>query len=352
MLNIQNFNKFAKHYTDHLKTASTTTHQGISNRLNMSNFAKFANNSVPLTPREDLTQGIGDAVNRAYNENYGWNSPITWVVDAAKGGIGWLGGNGFKNSMGKARADRVIKGTTLFGGKTNSRQSLQQELGRRSMTSARNFQNQVNEADRTGSALGDTNEAYKSVGYNLAAGTLNNKNINDVNAYIKALQDNANNYQQSVQKSLAQSRNFQAMASEQLTNKAKQDFRNLDFWNQIKVGIQKFLSGIGVNIPKNWAYNNFMQKQRAEAMPYLQNKNNITRIYNDLMARNIRGKNLNNYGTLASTFNFTPKDVDQVYQAYQGAPVNEEVAKGLHQWGTSAPQIAMQTPNSGTTAAG
>lgn len=352
MLNIQNFNKFAKHYTDHLKTASTTTHQGISNRLNMSNFAKFANNSVPLTPREDLTQGIGDAVNRVYNENYGWNSPITWVVDAAKGGIGWLGGNGFKNSMGKTRADRVIKGTTLFGGKTNSRQSLQQELGRRSMTSARNFQNQVNEADRTGSALGDTNEAYKSVGYNLAAGTLNNKNINDVNAYIKALQDNANNYQQSVQKSLAQSRNFQAMASEQLTNKARQDFRNLDFWNQIKVGIQKFLSGIGVNIPKNWAYNNFMQKQRAEAMPYLQNKNNITRIYNDLMARNIRGKNLNNYGTLASTFNFTPKDVDQVYQAYQGAPVNEEVAKGLHQWGTSAPQIAMQTPNSGTTAAG
>lgn len=352
MLNIQNFNKFAKHYTDHLKTASTTTHQGISNRLNMSNFAKFANNSVPLTPREDLTQGIGDAVNRVYNENYGWNSPITWVVDAAKGGIGWLGGNGFKNSMGKARADRVIKGTTLFGGKTNSRQSLQQELGRRSMTSARNFQNQVNEADRTGSALGDTNEAYKSVGYNLAAGTLNNKNINDVNAYIKALQDNANNYQQSVQKNLAQSRNFQAMASEQLTNKARQDFRNLDFWNQIKVGIQKFLSGIGVNIPKNWAYNNFMQKQRAEAMPYLQNKNNITRIYNDLMARNIRGKNLNNYGTLASTFNFTPKDVDQVYQAYQGAPVNEEVAKGLHQWGTSAPQIAMQTPNSGTTAAG
>lgn len=351
MLNIQNFNKFAKHHNDHLKIASTTTHQRVSNRLNMSNFAKFANTSAPLTPREDLTQGIGDAVNQVYNENYGWNSPLTWAVDAAKGGIGWLSGNGFKNSMGKARADRVIKGTTLFGGETNSRQSLQQELGRRSMNSARNFQNQVNEADRTGSALGDTNEAYKSVGYNLAAGTLNNKNINDVNAYTKALQDNANNYQQSVQRNLAQSRNFQAMASEQLTNKAKQDFRNLDFWNQIKVGIQKFLSGMGVKIPKNWAYNNFMQKQRAEAMPYLQNQNNMNRTYNDLMARNIRGKNLNNYGTLASTFNFTPQDVDKAYQAYQGAPINEEVAQGLQQWGTG-PQVAAQTPNNGTTAAG
>ena len=146
----------------------------------------------------------------------------------------------------------------------------------------------------------------------------------------KNMRNELERYQNDVEENMYNSRNTQARVSQTLEDKARNDFQNLSGWDKVKVIFQKFLSGMGVKIPKDWAYNNFMNRQRNEAQDYIRNKSNLG---NQMLGEYAAASqyDLNDPRQRAEFYQINSQRLDQLNNRYKNVQVNPEVSAYIAQ---------------------
>lgn len=170
----------------------------------------------------------------------------------------------------------------------------------------------------------------KARAYDSAAGQVMKSTSYTSQDLEKNMRNELERYQNDVEENMYNSRNTQARVSQTLEDKAYNDFKNLSGWDKVKVIFQKFLSGMGVKIPKDWAYNNFINRQRNEAQDYIRNKSNLG---NQMLGEYAAASqyNLNVPRQRAEFYQISPQRMDQLNNRYKNVKVNPEVSAYIAQ---------------------
>lgn len=170
----------------------------------------------------------------------------------------------------------------------------------------------------------------KARAYDSAAGQVMKSTSYTSQDLEKNMRNELERYQSDVEENLYNSRNTQARISQTLENKAHNDFKNLSGWDKVKVIFQKFLSDMGVKIPKDWAYNNFMNRQRNEAQDYIINKSNLgSQMLGEYAAAS--QYDLNDPRQRAEFYQINSQRMDQLNNRYKNVQVNPEVSAYIAQ---------------------
>lgn len=170
----------------------------------------------------------------------------------------------------------------------------------------------------------------KARAYDSAAGQVMKSTSRTSQDLEKNMRNELERYQSDVEENMYNSRNTQARVSQTLEDKARNDFQNLSGWDKVKVIFQKFLSGMGVKIPKDWAYNNFMNRQRNEAQDYIRNKSNLG---NQMLGEYAAASqyDLNDPRQRAEFYQINSQRLDQLNNRYKNVQVNPEVSAYIAQ---------------------
>ena len=170
----------------------------------------------------------------------------------------------------------------------------------------------------------------KARAYDSAAGQVMKSTSRTSQDLEKNMRNELERYQSDVEENMYNSRNTQARVSQTLEDKARNDFKNLSGWDKVKVIFQKFLSGMGVKIPKDWAYNNFMNRQRNEAQDYIRNKSNLG---NQMLGEYAAASqyDLNDPRQRAEFYQINSQRLDQLNNRYKNVQVNPEVSAYIAQ---------------------
>lgn len=170
----------------------------------------------------------------------------------------------------------------------------------------------------------------KARAYDSAAGQVMKSTSRTSQDLEKNMRNELDRYQNDVEENMYNSRNTQARISQTLEDKAHNDFKNLSGWDKVKVIFQKFLSGMGVKIPKDWAYNNFMNRQRNEAQDYIRNKSNLgSQMLGEYAAAS--QYDLNDPRQRAEFYQINSQRMDQLNNRYKNVQVNPEVSAYIAQ---------------------
>lgn len=170
----------------------------------------------------------------------------------------------------------------------------------------------------------------KARAYDSAAGNVMKSTSYSSQALEKNMRNELERYQSDVEENMYNSRNTQARISQTLEDKARNDFKNLSGWDKVKIILQKFLSGMGVKIPKEWAYNNFMNRQRNEAQDYIRNKSNLgSQMLGEYAATS--QYDLNDPYQRAKFYQINSQQMDQLNNRYKNVKVNPEVSAYIAQ---------------------
>lgn len=170
----------------------------------------------------------------------------------------------------------------------------------------------------------------KARAYDSAAGQVMKSTSYTSQDLEKNMRNELERYQNDVEENMYNSRNTQARVSQTLEDKAYNDFKNLSGWDKVKVIFQKFLSGMGVKIPKDWAYNNFINRQRNEAQDYIRNKSNLG---NQMLGEYAAASqyDLNDPRQRAEFYQINSQRMDQLNNRYKNVKVNPEVSAYIAQ---------------------
>ena len=170
----------------------------------------------------------------------------------------------------------------------------------------------------------------KARAYDSAAGQVMKSTSYTSQDLEKNMRNELERYQNDVEENMYNSRNTQARISQALEDKARNDFKNLSGWDKVKVILQRFLSGMGVKIPKDWAYNNFMNRQRNEAQDYIRNKSNLG---NQMLGEYAAASqyDLNDPYQRAKFYQINSQQMDQLNNRYKNVQVNPEVSAYIAQ---------------------
>lgn len=170
----------------------------------------------------------------------------------------------------------------------------------------------------------------KARAYDSAAGQVMKSTSRTSQDLEKNMRNELERYQNDVEENMYNSRNTQARISQTLENKAHNDFKNLSGWDKVKIVFQKFLSGMGVKIPKDWAYNNFINRQRNEAQDYIRNKSNLgSQMLGEYAAAS--QYDLNDPRQRAKFYQIRSQQMDQLNNRYKNVQVNPEVSAYIAQ---------------------
>lgn len=170
----------------------------------------------------------------------------------------------------------------------------------------------------------------KARAYDSAAGQVMKSTSRTSQDLEKNMRNELERYQNDVEENMYNSRNTQARISQTLENKAHNDFKNLSGWDKVKIIFQKFLSGMGVKIPKDWAYNNFINRQRNEAQDYIRNKSNLgSQMLGEYAAAS--QYDLNDPRQRAKFYQIRSQQMDQLNNRYKNVQVNPEVSAYIAQ---------------------
>jgi hypothetical protein len=170
----------------------------------------------------------------------------------------------------------------------------------------------------------------KARAYDSAAGQVMKSTSSTSQDLEKNMRNELERYQNDVEENMYNSRNTQARISQTLEDKAHNDFKNLSGWDKVKIIFQKFLAGMGVKIPKDWAYNNFMNRQRNEAQDYIRNKSNLG---NQMLGEYAAASqyDLNDPRQRAEFYQINSQRMDQLNNRYKNVQVNPEVSAYIAQ---------------------
>ena len=170
----------------------------------------------------------------------------------------------------------------------------------------------------------------KARAYDAAAGNVMKSTSYTSQDLEKNMRNELERYQSDVEENMYNSRNTQARISQNLENKAHNDFKNLSGWDKVKVIFQRFLSGMGVKIPKDWVYSNFMNRQRNEAQDYIRNKSNLgSQMLGEYAATS--QYDLNDPYQRAKFYQINSQQMDQLNNRYKNVGVNPEVSAYIAQ---------------------
>lgn len=328
MVNTKNFQKFASNIA--AKNSS----------FKFANFKKFADvdqNALKNTVTNAWTQGYQDT----YDEDNPWlslNGAATnlgrigsSLWSSAKTGVGNLFQDSgvsmkdaFKNQYANytkdvvdsslKSADKLVDKVSRSAG-DKFRQA--QEIAQIYRASGKPIPPQVEQLLAEAKVLDDSTSAYWL------------PSSRDAKGFQKNIQDRANAYQKELQNNMMRSTNTQKRISQELVNKAKTDFNKLDGWEKIKIIFQKLLTSLGIRIPKDWALNAFMQRQRNDAYDYLVKQK---RIPQEMMLNSLANSRFDpyNFRSRQRFFNKTTEDFDELNANYSSGTVHPEVANYLN----------------------
>lgn len=332
MLVTKNFQKFA----------STVEVKNRHHSFKFINFKKFASN--PQIANE-VGQGVRDAYDKSFTDNNQWTDV---KLDMNRGMMARL-----------RRGGAYVRGAVVGGAKkiwNKKTKNFVKGIHESGMQEAGNYTKAVVDSDltsldqvsadlsnRAGKEAVQAQEIAQSY---LKQGQPVPKEVKDHMAKARAFdaaagnvmkstsrtaQDLENNirketdrYQSDVEDDMYNSRNTQARISQTLEDKAYNDFRNLSGWEKAKVVLQKFLTGMGVKVPKDWAYNTFMQRQRNEARDYIMNKSNIGNQMLGEYAANTQ-YDLSDLRQRALFWQLNSEQMDKLNERYKNTKVNPEV---------------------------
>lgn len=170
----------------------------------------------------------------------------------------------------------------------------------------------------------------KTRAYDSAAGNVMKSTSYSSQDLEKNMRNELERYQSDVEENMYNSRNTQARISQALEDKARNDFKNLSGWDKVKVILQRFLSGMGVKIPKEWAYSTFMNRQRNEAQDYIRNKSNLG---NQMLGEYAATSqyDLNDPYQRAKFYQIRSQQMDQLNNRYKNVQANPEVSAYIAQ---------------------
>lgn len=175
-----------------------------------------------------------------------------------------------------------------------------------------------------------TDRMAKARAYDSAAGQVMKSTSRTSQDLEKNMRNELERYQNNVEENMYNSRNTQARVSQTLEDKARNDFKNLSGWDKVKVILQKFLSGMGVKIPKDWVYSTFMNRQRNEAQDYIRNKSNLgSQMLGEYAATS--QYDLNDPYQRAKFYQINSQQMDQLNNRYKNVGVNPEVSAYIAQ---------------------
>lgn len=170
----------------------------------------------------------------------------------------------------------------------------------------------------------------KARAYDSAAGQVMKSTSRTSQDLEKNMRNELERYQNDVEENMYNSRNTQARISQTLEDKAHNDFKNLSGWDKVKVILQRFLSGMGVKIPKEWVYSTFMNRQRNEAQDYIRNKSNLgSQMLGEYAATS--QYDLNDPYQRAKFYQINSQQMDQLNNRYKNVGVNPEVSAYIAQ---------------------
>lgn len=170
----------------------------------------------------------------------------------------------------------------------------------------------------------------KARAYDAAAGNVMKSTSYTSQDLEKNMRNELERYQSNVEENMYNSRNTQARISQTLEDKARNDFKNLSGWDKVKVILQRFLSGMGVKIPKDWVYSTFMNRQRNEAQDYIRNKSNLgSQMLGEYAATS--QYDLNDPYQRAKFYQINSQQMDQLNNRYKNVGVNPEVSAYIAQ---------------------
>lgn len=373
MLNTKNFQKFA----------SNNTAKNIS--FKFANFKKFASNPQVAS---EVRQGVRDEYAKSFNDNNKWTdfrldmdrgimAQVRRLGAYAKGAI--MGPTDIQRQRNNTQAQQQQSKPQNNTANNNASNNKQEEKGwfgklwdksknfvkgmhERGMQEAGNYTKAVVDSDlasldqvsqglsdRAGAEAVEAQRIAKSYiaqgkpipkdvadrmakarAYDSAAGNVMKSTSYSSQALEKNMRNKLERYQSDVEENMYNSRNTQARISQTLEDKAHNDFKNLSGWDKVKVILQKFLSGMGVKIPKDWAYNNFMNRQRNEAQDYIRNKSNLG---NQMLGEYAAASqyDLNDPYQRAKFYQINSQQMDQLNNRYKNVQVNPEVSAYIAQ---------------------
>lgn len=373
MVNTKNFQKFASNNT--AKNSS----------FKFANFKKFASNPQVAS---EVRQGVRDEYAKSFNDNNKWTdfrldmdrgimAQVRRLGAYAKGAI--MGPTDIQRQRNNTQAQQQQSKPQNNTANNNASNNKQEEKGwfgklwdksknfvkgmhERGMQEAGNYTKAVVDSDlasldQVSQGLSDragaeavkaqqiarsyiaqgkpipkdvADRMAKARAYDSAAGNVMKSTSYSSQALEKNMRNELERYQSDVEENMYNSRNTQARISQTLEDKARNDFKNLSGWDKVKVIFQKFLSGIGVKIPKDWAYNNFMNRQRNEAQDYIRNKSNLG---NQMLGEYAAASqyDLNDPRQRAEFYQINSQRMDQLNNRYKNVQVNPEVSAYIAQ---------------------
>lgn len=373
MVNTKNFQKFASNNT--AKNSS----------FKFANFKKFASNPQVAS---EVRQGVRDEYAKSFNDNNKWTdfrldmdrgimAQVRRLGAYAKGAI--MGPTDIQRQRNNTQAQQQQSKPQNNTANNNASNNKQEEKGwfgklwdksknfvkgmhERGMQEAGNYTKAVVDSDlasldqvsqglsdRAGAEAVEAQRIAKSYiaqgkpipkdvadrmakarAYDSAAGNVMKSTSYSSQALEKNMRNELERYQSDVEENMYNSRNTQARISQTLEDKAHNDFKNLSGWDKVKVILQKFLSGMGVKIPKDWAYNNFMNRQRNEAQDYIRNKSNLG---NQMLGEYAAASqyDLNDPYQRAKFYQINSQQMDQLNNRYKNVQVNPEVSAYIAQ---------------------
>lgn len=373
MVNTKNFQKFASNIT--AKNSS----------FKFANFKKFASNPQVAS---EVRQGVRDEYAKSFNDNNKWTdfrldmdrgimAQVRRLGAYAKGAI--MGPTDIQRQRNNTQAQQQQSKPQNNTTNNNANNNKQEEKGwfgklwdksknfvkgmhERGMQEAGNYTKAVVDSDlasldQVSQGLSDragaeavqaqqiarsylaqgkpipkevADRMAKARAYDSAAGNVMKSTSYSSQALEKNMRNELERYQSDVEENMYNSRNTQARISQTLEDKARNDFKNLSGWDKVKVIFQKFLSGMGVKIPKEWAYSTFMNRQRNEAQDYIRNRSNLG---NQMLGEYAAASqyDLNDPYQRAKFYQINSQQMDQLNNRYKNVGVNPEVSAYIAQ---------------------
>lgn len=373
MVNTKNFQKFASNIT--AKNSS----------FKFANFKKFASNPQVAS---EVRQGVRDEYAKSFNDNNKWidfrldmdrgiMAQVRRLGAYAKGAI--MGPTDIQRQRNNTQAQQQQSNPQNNTTNNNASNNKQEEKGwfgklwdksknfvkgmhERGMQEAGNYTKAVVDSDlasldQVSQGLSDragaeaveaqriarsylaqgkpipkevADRMAKARAYDSAAGNVMKSTSRTAQDLEKNMRNELEKYQRDVEENMYNSRNIQARISQTLEDKARNDFKNLSGWDKVKVILQRFLSGMGVKIPKEWAYSTFMNRQRNEAQDYIRNRSNLG---NQMLGEYAAASqyDLNDPYQRAKFYQINSQQMDQLNNRYKNIQVNPEVSAYIAQ---------------------
>lgn len=373
MVNTKNFQKFASNIA--AKNSS----------FKFANFKKFASNPQVAS---EVRQGVRDEYAKSFNDNNKWTdfrldmdrgimAQVRRLGAYAKGAI--MGPTDIQRQRNNTQAQQQQSKPQNNTANNNASNNKQEEKGwfgklwdksknfvkgmhERGMQEAGNYTKAVVDSDlasldQVSQGLSDragaeavkaqqiarsyiaqgkpipkdvADRMAKARAYDSAAGNVMKSTSYSSQDLEKNMRNELERYQSDVEENMYNSRNTQARISQTLEDKARNDFKNLSGWDKVKVILQRFLSGMGVKIPKEWAYSTFMNRQRNEAQDYIRNKSNLgSQMLGEYAATS--QYDLNDPYQRAKFYQINSQQMDQLNNRYKNVGVNPEVSAYIAQ---------------------